>query len=102
MKLLFATLAFSAFGTGVLAGDNSFPIQNNGPADLISFKYSESGANDWTDIFENDRLPGGQSIDIVLRDNNSCVFDIRAEFSDGSTLSQTAINLCENEGGYEF
>ncbi len=102
MKSLSLSLVFSLFGTSVIAGDISFPIHNNGASDLISFKFSESGANNWADVFEGDQLARGESTDVVLKDEDSCLFDIKAKFSDGSTLNETGVNLCELGGGYNF
>lgn len=94
-----AAAALLAFTATAAAEDLTFTLKNGTKSVLTRFYTSPVGVNDWEDdVFGQDVLEPGQSIDITIADGrNVCKYDMRFEFSEDSDLDTTedTQDLCE-------
>lgn len=81
----------------VQALDRWVTIYNQTGYDIITFHGSHVGTTSWQeDILGNQILPAGHSVNVNFNDGTGyCVFDFRAEFSDGDVLVRENVNVCE-------
>lgn len=102
-KPLIAALAVSAAlagtSTGALAADRWVKIFNNTSTTVYRFYASPNNTNSWgQDRLGRKQIPSGYNSTINLNGaGGGCIFDIRAEFTDGDSLEKYGINVC---GGY--
>ncbi len=107
MKIGYIAAAFAALtlAAAPAVAQTTDPVNftlNNGTAEtLVTLQISESGNNSWgEDILGSDTVEAGGSADVTINDDLAdCEYDIRATFTDGSTLDERGINLCEINGG---
>lgn len=77
-----------------------FTLTNNTEHVLIALFISLPSTNEWEeDIFGADVLGSGDSIEISIDDGlPECVYDIRADFSDGDSVQVGSVDFCELNG----
>jgi len=78
----------------------NFTLTNNTEHVLTALFISLPSTNEWEeDIFGADVLGSGESFEISIDDGlPECVYDIRADFSDGDSVQVAEVNFCELEG----
>jgi hypothetical protein len=102
--LALATLASTAvMSTSVSAEDRRVKIINGTDHTMLRFYASNSSRTDWEeDILGSDMLRPGQSVRINIDDGTgACIFDFKAVFDDGDTLTRSQINVCK-VGEYRY
>ena len=64
---------------------------------MLRFYASDSHTTDWEeDILGRDTLSAGRSLMINIDDGSgACVYDFKAEFTNGQTLTRYNINVCQ-------
>jgi len=79
------------------AANQNFQLNNASPIDMHYFYASPSNVSSWEeDIFGNSILPAYDSMRITIGDNReTCIYDFRAIFADGSEATAYDINICE-------
>ncbi|MGZ9114277.1 MAG: hypothetical protein ACXW3K_06605 [Brevundimonas sp.] len=77
-----------------------FTLTNNTEHVLTALFISVPSTDEWEeDIFGADVLGSGDSIEISIDDGlPECVYDIRADFSDGDSVQVAEVNFCELDG----
>lgn len=77
-----------------------FTLTNDTEHVLTALFISLPSTNEWEeDIFGADVLGSGDSMDISIDDGlDECVYDIRADFSDGDSVQVARVNFCELDG----
>lgn len=72
-------------------------IHNQTGWTMLRFYASDSRTSDWEeDILGADTLPAGRSWTINIDDGSgACVYDFKAEFTNGQTLTRMNINVCQ-------
>ncbi len=72
-------------------------IVNQTGRTIFRFFGSNVGTSSWEeDILGNDVLPSGSSVNINFNDGSGyCNFDFKIVFSDGSSLIENNINVCQ-------
>lgn len=77
-----------------------FTLTNNTEHVLTALFISLPSTDEWEeDIFGADVLGSGESMDISIDDGLAeCVYDIRADFSDGDSVQVAEVNFCELDG----
>lgn len=77
-----------------------FTLTNKTEHVLTALYISLPSTDEWEeDIFGADVLGSGESIDISIDDGLAeCVYDIRADFSDGDSVQVAEVNFCELDG----
>ncbi|MFA4893084.1 hypothetical protein [Brevundimonas sp.] len=103
IRNLVAALAASALlAPAALAQTDSidFTLTNNTEHVLTALFISLPSTDEWEeDIFGADVLGAGESMDISIDDGlPECVYDIRADFSDGDSVQVAEVNFCELDG----
>lgn len=95
--LALATVLAAAGSSPALASDRHVTIVNETSSTMMRFYASNSGRSSWEEDILGDRtLKPGQSVRINVDDGSgSCMYDFRADFSDGDKLTRTSINVCE-------
>lgn len=104
MKLPLAALIASVLmATSAVAEDLEFLIINETSADLVEFNVSPASSNSWEgDLLEGGYLASDYEADVLIADGlSTCVYDIRGVFSDGGTVEDFGLDLCEL-GEYAF
>ncbi len=100
LKTAIATsAAFLMFCGTSYAEDLVFTLKNGTNSVLTNFYTSPVGVNDWEDdVFGRQVLNPGESMDITIGDGrDTCKYDMKFEFEEGSDLDTTTDtqNLCE-------
>lgn len=74
----------------------SFRLINGQSQSIYYFYASPSNVDSWEeDILGSSTLPSNSSIQVTIDDNReSCYYDFKAVFSDGSSSSEYDINVC--------
>ena len=103
IRTLVAGLAASMLlGSTAIAQTESidFTLTNNTEHVLTALFISLPSTDEWEeDIFGADVLGSGDSMDISIDDGLAeCVYDIRADFSDGDSVQVARVNFCELDG----
>lgn len=77
-----------------------FTLTNKTQHVLTALFISLPSTDEWEDdIFGADVLGSGESFNISIDDGlPECVYDIRADFSDGDSVQVAQVNLCELDG----
>lgn len=92
-------LALAACDTTTSSGssyDRHVTVVNNSPLTVTRFYGSNAGADTWQeDILGSDVLPAGSSVRINFDDGSGyCTFDFKAEFSDGTSVTEYGVDVC--------
>ena len=79
------------------AYDRRVVVVNNTSTTIQEFYASNTGENDWQeDILGDDTLqPGGEMTVNIDDGSGACVYDFRAEFTNGQVLTRMNINVCQ-------
>ena len=99
--VLAAAISAVAFGTmGFQSNDGQdrrVTIINATGVTMTHFYASNSGRNDWEeDILGEDVLPSGASVRINIDDGtDACLYDFKAEFTNGQVLTRFNVNVCQ-------
>ncbi|WP_204114102.1 hypothetical protein [Shimia biformata] len=103
MKFLATAAAAALISTAALAEDIEVFLVNDSSADLVAFSVSPASANQWQDnLLGETRLQPGYEIGVLIADGlSTCIYDIRADFADGTGLDDFGVDLCEMES-YTF
>ena len=77
--------------------DRHVTIKNRTGWTMLRFYASDSRKDDWEeDILGDDVLENGQNVRINIDDGSgACVYDFKAEFTNGEELTRSRINVCE-------
>ena len=99
--VLAAAISAVAFGTmGFQSNDGQdrrVRIINVTGVTMTHFYASNSGENDWQeDILGQDVLANGASVVINIDDGSgACIYDFKAEFTNGQVLTRFNVNVCQ-------
>lgn len=77
-----------------------FTLTNNTDYHLTHLYISVPATNDWEeDIFGADVLAPGETFEISIDDGlEDCVYDIRADFEEGTTIDIRNVDFCALDG----
>ncbi|MBB5772776.1 hypothetical protein HNP47_002792 [Brevundimonas vesicularis] len=77
--------------------DRHVTIKNRTGWTMLRFYASDSRSDDWEeDILGSDVLENGQDVRINIDDGSgACIYDFKAEFTNGQELTRSRINVCE-------
>jgi hypothetical protein len=94
---IIGALLASAVSTAAYAAQQDFTLTNNTGHVIMTLNVSPSDSNNWgPDILGRDVLANGESAQITFdRNEDECVWDVRATYDDGDTGDWRGINLCE-------
>ncbi|MDO6588698.1 MULTISPECIES: hypothetical protein [Rhodobacterales] len=99
---LAATVALGASGcvetsTASSGMNRNVLIVNNTGGTIWRFYGSRTSTNSWEeDILGSSILASGSSVNIDFNDGTgSCMFDLKAEFRDGSSVVRNNVNVCQ-------
>ena len=104
MKFLTRPLAAAIMSaTAASAEDLQFLLVNESSAAVTAFHVSTSYSDSWEEnLIAGGYLDSGYEINVLIADGQTtCVYDVLAEFSDGATLEDYNLDLCEM-GSYTF
>ncbi len=78
----------------------AFKLENATPYVLTHLYISPAESNSWNrDILGDQTAPSGATIDVSIDDGvESCMYDFRAQFSNGQHMDVRGVNVCEFEG----
>jgi hypothetical protein len=95
--VLLGLAAAAVLATSASAEDRYVKIINETNATIVHFYGSNAGSDSWEeDILGQDVLKPGKSVRINFDDGSGyCLFDFKAEFSDGDTLIRKNIDVCK-------
>lgn len=102
-SVLIALAAGSLFGSA-LANDYRFTVNNNTDTKIVAIQVSEDGKN-WGQFDIGSGIPAGGSSELVWAEhtnNQGCVWQFVATFSDGSHSDPVAFDFCEEGLELEF
>lgn len=101
--LLGATFAALATASTAMAEDLEFFLINDSSADLIGFNVSPASSDAWEEnLLDGGYLAPGYEIGVLIADGlETCVYDIRGQFSDGAEFEDYGLDLCDL-GSYTF
>jgi len=96
-KIVVATTVILAFAASANAADRRVKIVNETGYTMVQFYGSNKGSDSWEeDILGSDVLPSGSSVTINFDDGTGyCIFDFKAVFSDGDSVTEFGNNVCE-------
>lgn len=89
--------AFLAMGVSPAVGtDQNFTLHNQTELTIESVYVSPSGAGSWSeDILGQDILDDHTDLDVKFdRGSSQCEWDVRADFSDGTSEQVHDVNFC--------
>jgi hypothetical protein len=77
--------------------DRHVTIKNRTGWTMLRFYASDSRRDDWEeDILGSDVLESGQDVRVNIDDGSgACIYDFKAEFTNGQELTRSRINVCE-------
>lgn len=105
MKKFFAApvLMASLFASTASAEDLQFLLANETSADLVEFNVSSASSDEWEEnLLSGGYLGSDYEINVLIADGlETCVYDIRGVFDDGSSVEEYKLDLCEL-GEYVF
>lgn len=98
MKTIVLATAAALFMTSAAqAGKQDFTLVNDTGYTISEIYVSPTKVDDWEeDVLGRDVLANGERTDISFaRDNDSCLWDMKAVYEDGDTAEWSAFNLCK-------
>ncbi|KIC44011.1 hypothetical protein RA28_13490 [Ruegeria sp. ANG-S4] len=98
-----ALTALSIFATAAMAEDLEFLIINETSVDLVEFNVSAASSDSWErNLLQGGYLASDYEVGVLIADGlTTCVYDIRGVFSDGASVEDYGLDLCEL-GEYAF
>ncbi|OXR49740.1 MULTISPECIES: hypothetical protein [unclassified Pusillimonas] len=93
-----AFVGIAAFASGsAIAADKNVTIVNGTKTTMVAIYASTVGASTWEeDILGEDVLGPGESVEINMDDGSGkCMFDVKAEFKDGTETIRADLNVCK-------
>lgn len=101
--LLLASAVFAASSIAAAAEDLEFLLVNESSADVTEFHVSIAETNQWEEnLIEGGYLAPGYELGVIIADGEeTCIYDLRAVFSDGAVVEDYGLDLCEM-GSYTF
>ncbi|OGN49237.1 MAG: hypothetical protein A2352_12095, partial [Caulobacterales bacterium RIFOXYB1_FULL_67_16] len=77
--------------------DRHVTIKNRTGWTMLRFYASDTRTDDWEeDILGVDVLESGQDVEINIDDGSgACLYDFKAEFTNGQVLTRRRINVCQ-------
>jgi hypothetical protein len=103
LALTGALMPFTLVGVQqAIASHLSFRFHNNTSVSVERLFVSPSSSPNWEeDVLGSRILPSGRSIYInIPGDYDTCYFDIKAQFRDGSSIHRRGFNLCRTSDIY--
>lgn len=86
-----------------LAGENLvFALSNSSTYAITEFYASPSGLKDWEEnILAGADVYPDESLSININDGRDvCYYDVMTVFSDGESIEEYDVDLCDLDGGY--
>ena len=83
-----------------LADKSDFWVRNNSNHTISELYLSASNLDAWdNDLLKSSTLQSGDRFQIAFGDgaDNTCLYDIRAVFSDGQVVEDYQVNVCNND-----
>lgn len=95
--LLVAIAAISMLASPALAANRKVDVINKTGSTMTSFFASSTGTDNWEeDMLDNDTLTNGETLEADIDDGtDACIYDFKAVFSDGSSVTKQKVNVCE-------
>jgi hypothetical protein len=87
----------TSVSTTAVAQQLEFMLINLSPANIEAFFVSAASSGHWEEnLLEGSYLPPGHEIGVRIGDGlRTCIYDLRAVFSDGDELEDFGVDLCE-------
>ncbi|NVO55693.1 hypothetical protein HW561_07820 [Rhodobacteraceae bacterium B1Z28] len=105
MKSIVAVQFIAAvfFATAAHAEDLEFVLVNDSSSDLVEFNVSPASSGNWEgDLLDSGYLAPNYEVGVLIADGlQTCVYDIRGVFDDGSSVEDYSLDLCDL-GEYTF
>lgn len=86
--------------TAALASDGSFTIVNkNGSASIQRVWYAEAGnsSDPWKEVYLDYPIKAGTDSRFTMNPGNTCMYDLKVQFSDGYTSTFSNVNVCRGD-----
>ena len=83
-----------------LADKADFWVRNNSHNIISELYLSASNVDAWdNNLLKSETLKSGDRFQVAFADaaDNTCLYDIRAVFSDGQVVEDYKVNVCEND-----
>jgi hypothetical protein len=90
----------SLLAPSALADKSDFWVRNNSRNTISELYLSASNLDSWdNDLLRSDTLQSGDRFQVAFGDDssNTCLYDIRAVFSDGQVVEDYQVNVCNND-----
>jgi hypothetical protein len=90
----------SLLAQAALADKSDFWVRNNSNNTISELYLSASNLDSWdNDLLRSDTLQSGDRFQVGFGDDSSdtCLYDIRAVFSDGQVVEDYQVNVCDND-----
>lgn len=96
-RLTLTVIACSLLAAPSFAKDRRVDVVNKTGYTMTSFYASSVDEESWEeDMLANDTLEDGETLEADIDDGtDACVYDFRADFSDGSKVVKRKVNVCE-------
>lgn len=94
----FAVLAFPLvlIASAASARDIGFTLDNQTSSPVTEFYLSAPDVDNWEENLVTAPIPPGGSAPATIRGADTCVFDVRTVFEDGTDTEDRSYDLCEN------
>ncbi|MES0882804.1 hypothetical protein [Roseibium sp. SCP14] len=98
-----ALLATTLLIAPASAEDLQFTLINDTDTPIAGFFVSPASSDSWEDnLMDGGYLDAGYETEVLIEDGlSTCAYDIRASFTDGETLEDYGLDLCDL-GSYTF
>jgi hypothetical protein len=90
----------SLLAQAALADKSDFWVRNNSHNIISELYLSASDVDAWdNNLLKSETLKSGDRFQVAFADaaDNTCLYDIRAVFSDGQVVEDYKVNVCEND-----
>lgn len=96
MRILLAAFLVVVSAVSAVAENRWMSISNDTGVTMLRFYASNRGSTSWgRDWLGSDVLRSGYYIDLNFDDGTGyCMWDFKAEFSDGDTVESMSVNVC--------
>jgi hypothetical protein len=97
MKRIFAlVIPLALIATPALAKTVKFKFKNSTTTAVTEFYLSLPSTDDWEENLVSSPIRPGESVSSSISQTDSCVYDVKTVFDDGSTTEDRGWNFCED------
>ncbi|BDA84757.1 hypothetical protein Sa4125_22990 [Aureimonas sp. SA4125] len=95
-RVIALAIPLALLASSALAKDVAFKLSNATSSAVTEFYLSLPGDDEWGENLVVEAIPAGGSAPAQITDTDTCIFDVKTVFADGTDTEDREYDLCAN------